>query len=286
MHTSECVGYNREADGLLKGERMEGHAVPRDGGLNARVLAVVNQKGGVGKSTTAVNLAAALGLMGRKVLLLDLDPQGNATSGFGLNKNQRELCIYNALLGDTLLESIIEPVEIEHVFVAPATIQLAGAEIELVSAMSREGRLKSILEPVVGDFDFVIIDCPPSLGLLTVNALTASQGLLIPIQCEYYALEGLSKLLDSVRLVKTHLNPALEVFGVVMTMYDSRTRLAQQVVEEVRDFFEDTVFRTLIPRTVRLSEAPSFGQPVMLYDPSGKGAEAYRNLAKEVMDRV
>jgi chromosome partitioning protein len=265
---------------------MEGHAVPRDGGLNARVLAVVNQKGGVGKSTTAVNLAAALGLMGRKVLLLDLDPQGNATSGFGLNKNQRELCIYNALLGDTLLESIIEPVEIEHVFVAPATIQLAGAEIELVSAMSREGRLKSILEPVVGDFDFVIIDCPPSLGLLTVNALTASQGLLIPIQCEYYALEGLSKLLDSVRLVKTHLNPALEVFGVVMTMYDSRTRLAQQVVEEVRDFFEDTVFRTLIPRTVRLSEAPSFGQPVMLYDPSGKGAEAYRNLAKEVMDRV
>lgn len=251
----------------------------------AKVLAVVNQKGGVGKSTTAVNLAAALGLAGRKVLLLDLDPQGNATSGFGLNKNQRELCIYNALLGDTPLASIIEPVEIEHVFVAPATIQLAGAEIELVSAMSRESRLKAILEPVTQDFEYVIIDCPPSLGLLTINALSAAQGLLIPIQCEYYALEGLSKLLDSVRLVKTHLNPSLDVFGVVMTMYDSRTRLAQQVVDEVRDFFDEKVFRTLIPRTVRLSEAPSFGQPVLLYDPNGKGADAYRNLAEEVMNR-
>ena len=255
-------------------------------GQPSRVFAVVNQKGGVGKSTTAVNLAASLGQAGRKVLLIDLDPQGNATSGFGLNKNQRELCIYNAMLSDTPLEAIIEPVEIENVFVVPATIQLAGAEIELVSAMSREGRLKAILEPVRRDFEFVIIDCPPSLGLLTINALTAADGLIIPIQCEYYALEGLSKLLDSVRLVKTHLNPALEVFGVVMTMYDSRTRLAQQVVDEVRDFFEDKVFKTLIPRTVRLSEAPSFGQPVTLYDPHGKGADAYNNLAKEVMDRV
>lgn len=256
-----------------------------EGVQDAKVLAVVNQKGGVGKSTTAVNLAAALGEAGKKVLLLDLDPQGNATSGFGLNKNQRELCIYNALLGDTALESIIEPVEIEHVFVAPATIQLAGAEIELVSAMSRESRLKAILDSVKGDFEYVIIDCPPSLGLLTINALSAAEGLVIPIQCEYYALEGLSKLLDSVRLVKTHLNPGLEVFGVVMTMYDSRTRLAQQVVDEVRDFFEDKVFKTLIPRTVRLSEAPSFGQPVLLYDPNGKGADAYRNLAEEVMNR-
>jgi len=251
----------------------------------AKVLGVVNQKGGVGKSTTAVNLAAALGQAGRKVLLLDLDPQGNATSGFGLNKNQRELCVYNALLGDTPLSAIIEPVEIEHVFVAPATIQLAGAEIELVSAMSREGRLKSILGPVKNDFEYIIIDCPPSLGLLTINALTAAEGLIIPIQCEYYALEGLSKLLDSVRLVKTHLNPELEVFGVVMTMYDSRTRLAQQVVDEVRDFFDEKVFNTLIPRTVRLSEAPSFGMPVMLYDPTGKGANAYRDLAEEVMNR-
>lgn len=252
----------------------------------ANVFAVVNQKGGVGKSTTAVNLAASLGEAGEKVLLIDLDPQGNATSGFGLNKNQRELCIYDALLGDTDIASIIEPVEIEHVFVVPATIQLAGAEIELVSALSRETRLKAIVESVATDFDYIIIDCPPSLGLLTINALTAAEGLIIPIQCEYYALEGLSKLLDSVRLVKTHLNPSLEVFGVVMTMYDVRTRLAQQVVQEVRDFFGDKVFKTLIPRTVRLSEAPSFGQPVIMYDSSGKGATAYRNLAKEVMDRV
>ena len=253
---------------------------------DVRVLAVVNQKGGVGKSTTAVNLAASLGQLGSKVLLVDLDPQGNATSGFGLNKNQRELCIYNALLGDVDIASIVEPVEIEHVFVVPATIQLAGAEIELVSAFSRESRLKSILEPLLGDFEFIIIDCPPSLGLLTVNALTAAKGLLIPIQCEYYALEGLSKLLDSVRLVKTHLNPELDVFGVVMTMYDSRTRLAHLVVDEVRDFFGQKVFETMIPRTVRLSEAPSYGQPVILYDPSGKGAEAYQRLAKEVIDRV
>lgn len=252
----------------------------------AKTLAVVNQKGGVGKSTTAVNLAAGLGERGARVLLVDLDPQGNATSGFGLNKNQRELCIYNALLGDTDIAEIIEPVEVERVFVVPATIQLAGAEIELVSAFSREAKLKTILEPVKADFDFIIIDCPPSLGLLTINALTAAEGLLIPIQCEYYALEGLSKLLDSVRLVKTHLNPSLEVFGVVMTMYDGRTKLAQQVVEEVKDFFEDKVFETMIPRTVRLSEAPSFGQPVTLYDPSGKGATAYKQLAKEVMKRV
>lgn len=256
------------------------------GGRRPRhVFAVVNQKGGVGKSTTSVNLAACLGDLGMKTLLVDLDPQGNATSGFGLNKNQRELCVYNALLETTPLSEIIEPVEVEHVFVAPSTIQLAGAEIELVSAMSRENRLKTVLEPVRRDFDYVIIDCPPSLGLLTVNALTAADALLIPIQCEYYALEGLSKLLDSVRLVKTHLNQELEIFGVVMTMYDSRTKLAQQVVEEVRDFFDGKVFSTLIPRTVRLSEAPSFGQPVTLYDSGGKGAEAYRSLAKEVIGR-
>jgi chromosome partitioning protein len=251
-----------------------------------RVLAIVNQKGGVGKSTTAVNLASALGEAGEKVLLIDLDPQGNATSGFGLNRNQRELCIYNALLGGTPLAQIIEPVEVEHVFVVPATIQLAGAEIELVSAFSRETKLRQILEPVKGDFDYVFIDCPPSLGLLTINALTAADGLIVPVQCEYYALEGLSKLLDSVRLVRTHLNPELDVFGAVMTMYDSRTRLSQQVVEEVKDFFEERVFETLIPRSVRLSEAPSFGQPITIYEPNGRGAEAYRNLAKEVMLRV
>jgi len=255
-------------------------------GRPTQILAVVNQKGGVGKSTTAVNLSACLGDLGQRILLVDLDPQGNATSGFGLNKNQRELCIYDALLGETPMASIIEPVEVENVFIAPATIALAGAEIELVAAMSREARLRTILKPVVDDFDFVIIDCPPSLGLLTINGLTAATGLVVPIQCEYYALEGLSKLLDSVRLIKTHLNPELEVFGAVMTMYDSRTRLSQQVVDEVRDFFEMKVFDTLIPRTVRLSEAPSHGKPITLYDSSGRGADAYRRLAKEVIDRA
>jgi chromosome partitioning protein len=250
------------------------------------VLALVNQKGGVGKSTTAVNLAACLGEAGRKTLLIDLDPQGNATSGFGLDKNQRDRCVYDALLGEIEMSTIVEPVQIENVYMVPATIQLAGAEIELVSAMSRETRLKAMIDSVADDFEFVLVDCPPSLGLLTINALTAADGLVIPIQCEYYALEGLSKLLDSVRLVKTHLNPELEVFGVVMTMYDSRTKLAQLVVDEVRDFFGETVFRTMVPRTVRLSEAPSYGQPISVYDPSGKGAASYRALAKEVIDRV
>lgn len=250
------------------------------------VLAVVNQKGGVGKSTTAVNLAASLGEAGQKVLLIDLDPQGNATSGLGMDKNLCETCIYDALLGDVPAAEIISKVEAPGVFVIPATIQLAGAEIELVSAMSRENRLKGIVDSVGPDFDFVIIDCPPSLGLLTVNALTAAQSLIIPIQCEFYALEGVSKLLDSMRLVRTHLNPQLDVFGVLMTMYDTRTKLAQQVVGEVQEFFGDKTFNTLIPRTVRLSEAPSYGQPITLYDPNGKGALAYREVAKEVMDRV
>ncbi|MBN1192775.1 MAG: ParA family protein [Coriobacteriia bacterium] len=252
----------------------------------AHVLAVVNQKGGVGKSTTAVNLSATLADGGKRVLLIDLDPQGNATSGYGLDKNQREQCVYDALLNDVPLSQLIEPVGVEGVFMVPSTIQLAGAEIELVSAFSRESKLKQMLEPVKGDFDFVVIDCPPSLGLLTINALTASDGVLIPVQCEYYALEGLSKLLESVRLVKTHLNPGLEVFGVVMTMYDARTRLSQQVVEEVKDFFGERVFDTVIPRSVRLSEAPSYGQPITIFDSSGRGSEAYRQLAKEVMARV
>lgn len=255
-------------------------------GDRARVFAVVNQKGGVGKSTTAVNLAACLGDLGKKTLLIDLDPQGNATSGYGLNRGQRQQCVYDALLSEVPLKQLIEPVAVEHVFVVPATIQLAGAEIELVSALSRENRLKNALLPVIEEFAFVIIDCPPSLGLLTVNALTAADGLIIPIQCEYYALEGLSKLLDSVRLIRSHLNASLEVFGVVMTMYDSRTRLSQQVVEEVREYFDSKVFDTLVPRTVRLSEAPSFGQPITIYDPEGKGSIAYRRLAEEVVSRV
>ncbi len=251
-----------------------------------RVLAIVNQKGGVGKSTTAVNLAAALGEMGKQVLLVDLDPQGNATSGFGLDKNQRQECVYNALLSGTPLETLIEPVGVPNVYVVPATIQLAGAEIELVSAFSRETKLRSVLAPVRDEFDFVLIDCPPSLGLLTVNALTAADGVIIPVQCEYYALEGLSKLLESFKLVKTHLNPDLEVFGVVMTMFDARTKLSQAVLDEVRDFFDEKVFKTVIPRSVRVSEAPSFGQPVTVFDSGGRGAEAYRTLASEVLDRV
>ena len=255
-------------------------------GRPASVLAVVNQKGGVGKSTTAVNLSASLAEFGAKVLLVDLDPQGNATSGYGLDKNQREQCVYDALLGDVPMEQLIEPVEVDGVFVVPSTIQLAGAEIELVSAFSRETKLKSVLQPVLADFDFVVIDCPPSLGLLTINALTAAHGVLIPVQCEYYALEGLTKLLETVRLVKNQLNPSLEIFGVVMTMYDRRTKLSQLVVDEVRDFFGERVFETLIPRSVRLSEAPSFGQPGMLYDPTGRGTDAYRRLAKEVVARV
>ncbi|MHB1340681.1 MAG: ParA family protein [Coriobacteriia bacterium] len=253
---------------------------------HAHVLAVVNQKGGVGKSTTAVNLAACLGELGSKVLLVDLDPQGNATSGFGLDKNQRAECIYNALLSDTPIAQLIEPVEIENVFAVPATIQLAGAEIELVSAFSRETKLRGVLAEVRPDFDFILIDCPPSLGLLTINALTAADGVLIPVQCEYYALEGLTKLLESFKLVKTHLNTKLEIFGVVMTMFDGRTKLSQAVVEEVQDFFEAKVFETVIPRSVRLSEAPSFGQPIILFDPTGRGATAYRSLAKEVISRV
>jgi chromosome partitioning protein len=249
------------------------------------VLAVVNQKGGVGKSTTAVNLSAALGEAGKRVLMVDMDPQGNATSGFGLSKNQRERCIYNALLGEADFDSLIEHYGEYAVDVIPATIQLAGAEVELVTAMSRETRLKNLIEPKRASYDYIIIDCAPSLGLLTINALTAADGLVIPIQCEFYALEGLSKLLDSVRLVKTHLNQNLEVFGVVMTMFDSRTKLASQVVDEVHEFFDEVMFTTLIPRSVRISEAPSYGLPVTEFDPKGKGAVAYRNLAKEVMNR-
>jgi len=252
---------------------------------NAKVLAVVNQKGGVGKSTTAVNLSAALGEAGKKILLVDMDPQGNATSGFGLSKTDRELCIYDALLGEAGFADMIVSHADFPIDVVPATIQLAGAEVELVTAMSRETRLKGLIDPLRDEYDYVIIDCAPSLGLLTINALTAADGVLIPIQCEFYSLEGLSKLLDSVRLVKTHLNPGLEVFGVVMTMHDGRTKLAQQVVDEVREFFGDGAFETLVPRSVRISEAPSFGQSIIEYDSRGKGAAAYRNLAKEVMSR-
>lgn len=251
-----------------------------------RVIAIINQKGGVGKSTTAVNLAAALGENNKKVLLVDFDPQGNSTSGFGIEKEELSQCIYDALLNDVPVEDLIHDTDSKKVFVVPATIQLAGAEIELVSAMARETRLKELLAPVRDEFDFIFIDCPPSLGLLTINALTAADSVLIPIQCEYYALEGVTKLLESMRMVKSRINKDLDTFGVLMTMYDSRTSLSNQVVDEVRSYFGDKTFKTLIPRTVKLSEAPSFGMPVIEYAPNNKGAKAYRELAKEVMKRA
>lgn len=250
----------------------------------ARVIAIVNQKGGVGKSTTAVNLGACLANLGERVLLVDLDPQGNATSGLGLDKKDRGRCIYRALIGEAPISDVTEPTAIEHLFAVPATIELAGAEIELVPALSREGKLKQALGPARDSYDYIVIDCPPSLGLLTVNALTAADEVIIPIQCEYYALEGLSKLLESIRLVKTHLNPGLEIAGVLLTMHDARTKLSRQVIEEVQGFFKDKAYATIIPRTVRLSEAPSFGQPITTYDGSSKGAKAYRQLAKEVIE--
>lgn len=250
-----------------------------------KIIAVINQKGGVGKSTTAVNLSAALGEMGKQVLLVDLDPQGNTSSGLGIDKRQVRHCIYDALLNDINLEDIIIPDVCEGLDLVPATINLAGAEVELVSEMARENRLKDAVGTMRGRYDFIFIDCPPSLGLLTVNALVAADKLLIPIQCEFYALEGVTKLLDSMKRVKTRLNPTLDIYGVLMTMYDGRTTLSKQVVKEVRGFFGKTVFETLIPRTVKLSEAPSFGQPITQYDPTGKGALAYIELAKEVIKR-
>lgn len=250
-----------------------------------KVLAIINQKGGVGKSTTAVNLSAALGENKKKILVIDLDPQGNTTSGYGIEKEELEYDIYDALLHDyPIQELVLETVE-PHVFLIPATIQLAGAEIELVSAMARESILKLILDPIKDQFDYVFIDCPPSLGLLTINALVAADSLLIPIQCEFYALEGVSKLLESMRMVKTRLNPNLDVFGVVMTMYDARTTLSKQVVEEVTKYFGRKVFKTIIPRNVKLSEAPSHGLPITMYSRVSKGALAYSKLAKEVTRR-
>jgi chromosome partitioning protein len=248
----------------------------------ALVLAIANQKGGVGKTTTAVNLGAALAELGYRVLVIDLDPQGNATTGLGINPRNLQGSIYDVIMNDVKVEDCVEPTSLKNLFVVPATIDLAGAEIELVPAFSRELKLRRALGEARDDYDFTLIDCPPSLGLLTVNGLAAADAVVVPIQCEYYALEGLGQLLRNVALVRTNLNPTLDVQGIVLTMYDARTKLADQVEQEVRDHFGAKVYRAVVPRTVRLSEAPSFGQPIIVFDPTSRGAIAYRELAKEV----
>lgn len=249
------------------------------------VIAIANQKGGVGKTTTAVNLSACLAEKGKKILLLDIDPQGNATSGLGLEKKNIKFCIYDALINDVPLEKTIKKTPYKNLDIVPSTIQLAGAEIELVSTLSREVRLKRVIEGIKKNYDYIIIDCPPSLGLLTINALTAADGVFVPIQCEYYALEGLGQLVNTINLVRKHLNSELIIKGVLLTMYDSRTNLSTQVAEEVKAYFKDLVYDSIIPRNVRLSEAPSHGKPIISYDPKCKGAEVYRNLADEVIQK-
>jgi chromosome partitioning protein len=249
-----------------------------------KVLAVANQKGGVAKTTTAVNLGACLSNYGKKVLVVDIDPQGNASSGLGIEGMSLESCIYDVLVNNLPIENIIKKTEIDNLFCVPATIQLAGAEIELVSSVSREKKLKNAIKQIVNTYDYIIIDCPPSLGLLTLNALTAADGVIIPIQSEYYALEGVSQLVNTIQLVQKHLNKRLEIEGVLITMFDARTNLSIQVVDEVKKHFKNKLYKTIIPRNVRLSEAPSYGKPIILYDPKSKGAVVYDEFAKEVMD--
>ncbi|ELC0571533.1 ParA family protein [Listeria monocytogenes] len=249
----------------------------------SKVIALANQKGGVGKTTSSVNLSSSLAFLGKKVLLVDIDPQGNASSGVGVNKGEIEHCIYDVLVDDVVIQDVLQKTDLDNLNVIPATIQLAGAEVELVPAISREIRLKKAIDSIRDDYDYVIIDCPPSLGLLTLNALTAADSVLIPVQCEYYALEGLSQLLNTIRIVQKHLNEDLQIEGVLLTMLDARTNLGIQVIEEVKKYFQNKVFNTIIPRNVRLSEAPSHGKPILLYDAKSKGAEVYLELAKEVV---
>lgn len=247
-----------------------------------KIISVANQKGGVGKTTTAVSLSASLAKKGKKVLLIDADPQGNATSAVGVDK-ECETSIYDVLVNEVEVDKVMQDTSIKNLKVCPSNINLAGAEVELVSMVSREQRLKEQLEKIKDDFDYIIIDCPPSLGLITLNAFTSSDSVLIPVQCEYFALEGLGQLINTINLVKKHLNKSLVIEGAVLTMYDIRTNLANQVVKEVKKYFENKVYKTVIPRNVKLSEAPSYGMPIVTYDPRSKGAKAYEKLTKEFL---